>query len=670
MTNSITTRPCIRAAALLTLATLASSPLSHTPSPYGLNGSPYSSAWFEPIGDSGNFRGRGSASRAILTAGGALELLGGSSARLTLVGVDPLAKPSGAKLLPGKTTIYRRRASRLVREVRANFAEVCYRSVYRSIDLIYHTRGGPLESDFIVRPGGDPRTIRMRFEGGQSLRLDSSGGLVAGSPDTGLLLRKPVAYQDRDGVRSEVRAAYEVAGGIAGIGLGAYDSKVDLVIDPAIEIATYVGGARFDAAHAVASDGVNIYLAGETASDDFPVRTGQLRAPRTTQDVYVSKLAGLLNTVLYTTILAGDGNDTARAVHVAAERSIYFTGIARSSNFAVTAQALSTSLKGPEDAFVAKLDAAGQLVYSTLLGGSGSDAGTGIRSDSSGNAYVSGYTASVDFPVTAAAPQRVFRGGFQDGFVSKLNSLGQALVYSTLIGGNGNDLAFGIAVDTSGAAFVAGFTDSTNFPLANAFQATLKGASDAFVAKLSSSGGLWQFSSYFGGSSTDRATAIAIDSAGNSYVAGASMSPDLPGAATGWRPANAGGFDGFIAKFEPSGGATQFVTYLGGQSAEYGQFDCCRGFRSSLGNGVHRVGRFCCAAAFPGLRGGVRRLCDGPFLHRQVGCVLDALGRSWRRSRRGDSFAWSGSGVCSGIHELGDGAAGRFHIANALWRIL
>ncbi|HST52511.1 MAG TPA: SBBP repeat-containing protein, partial [Pyrinomonadaceae bacterium] len=170
------------------------------------------------------------------------------------------------------------------------------------------------------------------------------------------------------------------------------------------------------------------------------------------------------------------------------------------------------------------------LAYSTYLGGSANDSATGIAVDSSSNAYVTGQTFSNNFPV-ANAIQGTF-GGITDAFVTKLNATGSALVYSTYLGGS-NDSGASIAVDSSGNAYVAGQTLSTNFPVANAFQGTLGGSSDAFVTKLSASGSSFVYSTYLGGSGNpgsqqDNGFAIAMDSAGNAYVTGATDAKNFP----------------------------------------------------------------------------------------------------------------------------------------------
>ena len=207
------------------------------------------------------------------------------------------------------------------------------------------------------------------------------------------------------------------------------------------------------------------------------------------------------------------------------------------------------------------------LSYSTYLGGSRSDFGTGIAVDSSGNAYVTGYTFSLDFPTEN--PSQVFAGS-ADAFVTKLNPAGSALVYSTYLGGRGDDLSAAVAVDSSGNAYLTGSTDSLDFPTRNAFQSTDAGGTDAFVAKLDPSGAL-SYSTYLGGSFTDVGQGIAVDGSGSAYVTGSTLSIDFP-TQNALQSANGGGYDAFITKLNPSGTALVYSTYLGGSADENNPF--------------------------------------------------------------------------------------------------
>ena len=206
------------------------------------------------------------------------------------------------------------------------------------------------------------------------------------------------------------------------------------------------------------------------------------------------------------------------------------------------------------------------LSYSTLLGGSSSDAATALAVDSTGAAYVAGFTASYDFPT--ASPEQNFNAGGNDAFVSKLNSSGTGLIYSTYLGGRSDDRAYGIVLDASGSAYLTGSTTSTNFPLANAFQTKLGGAKNAFVAKLNPAGNSLVYSSYLGGSASDIGNGIAVDGSGYAYVVGDTTSLNFP--ATALQKNNAGSQDVFVAKISADGSHLIYSTYLGGSSDDHG----------------------------------------------------------------------------------------------------
>ncbi|HEY3128664.1 MAG TPA: HYR domain-containing protein [Acidobacteriota bacterium] len=210
--------------------------------------------------------------------------------------------------------------------------------------------------------------------------------------------------------------------------------------------------------------------------------------------------------------------------------------------------------------------------YSTYLGGSGRDQGFAITVDADGNAYVTGETISLNFPITPGSVQTTFGSGFSaDVFVAKLNPAGSSLLYSTYLGGGGRDQGFGIAVDADGNAYVAGLTLSTNFPTTpGALKTTLGGMEDAFVAKLNSTGSALVYSTLLGGGSTDFALGIALDAAGNAYVTGGTTSVDFPTSAGALQTSLGGNTDAFVTKLNPSGSSILYSTYVGGSSFDQG----------------------------------------------------------------------------------------------------
>jgi hypothetical protein len=273
--------------------------------------------------------------------------------------------------------------------------------------------------------------------------------------------------------------------------------------------------------------------------------------------------------LLFASTLGGNQSDTIRAIATDAAHNIYVVGETYSTDF--PGSATSSSARSAGDAFVVKLNSSGtQILYSVTLSGAGYDSARGVAVDSSGNAYVTGVTTSTDFPVTAGAFQR-FSGspGLEDAFVVKLSPAG-ALLYATYLGGSSSDLGYAIAIDPSGAAYVAGSTNSTNFPVTgSAPQRTLRGGSDCFVAKLDPSGATLSYSTYLGGESIDVCKGIAVDASGAAFVTGTTISTSFP--VTGaLQPTLSGWSDAFLTKISPAGDRFLFSTYLGGEGADDG----------------------------------------------------------------------------------------------------
>ncbi len=280
-------------------------------------------------------------------------------------------------------------------------------------------------------------------------------------------------------------------------------------------------------------------------------------------------------TVSYSTLLGGSGVNAGMALAVDSTGAAYIAGFTSSYNFP-TANPEQNFNSGSNDVFVAKLSPAGNaLVYATYIGGSGDDRAYGIAVDSTGAAYVAGSSMSANFPVRSALQSRL--AGGRNAVVLKLNPAGNSLVFSTYLGGSGLDVANGIALDSSGNIYVAGDTTSTNFPATSgAFQRSNRGSQNAFVAKLNSSGSSLVYSTYVGGSLTDHAAGIAVDAAGTAFIAGSTWSTNFP-VANAYQGALAGGQDAFAARIAASGASLVFSTYLGGSGGNVGQPETANG---------------------------------------------------------------------------------------------
>lgn len=321
---------------------------------------------------------------------------------------------------------------------------------------------------------------------------------------------------------------------------------------------TTLGGLGFDAAYAMAVDSSgNIYIAGDTDSLSL---SGSGR--RSSRDGFVAKLDSTGSQLLYLTYFGGSGNESTRALAVDASGNAYVAGYTYSIDFVTTAGAISARNAGFEDAFAIKLNSSGMVVYSTLLGSSGSDQALGIAVDTAGSMYVTGQTGGT-FPSTSGVVQPLSRGS-TDCFIAKLNPNTATLVYSTLLGGSGFDSCRGIAVDTAGNAYITGVTYSSNFPMQAAVQSTFKGSADAFVAKLNPAGTALVYSTFLGGDNYDEANAIAVDSTGAAFVTGNTTSWNFPVSSFAAQTQLPGVYNGFVAKLSSTGGVVMYSTLVGG----------------------------------------------------------------------------------------------------------
>lgn len=435
--------------------------------------------------------------------------------------------------------------------------------------MVYSGAGRQLKSEFVVAPHADPSRIRFRYEGAGPPSVGPDGSLSIPFGPERLREAPPRIYQGRNSGTTPVTGRYSrSADGAVGFELGPYDHALALVIDPILTFSTLVGGTGFTASSAIAVDASGAsYIAGYTDAYNLPTENPAQGFNDGGNEVFVAKL-NPSGVVEYCTYLGGSGDDRAYGIAVDADGEAYVAGSTTSQNFP-TRNPIQSDLEGGRSAFVLKLNAAGNgLLFSTYLGGNGSDTAYGIALDPSGNSYVVGDTTSMDFPATAF--QTSYRGS-QDAFVAKVSADGRHLLYSTYLGGSGTDHGAAIAVDPAGAAYVTGYTWSWDFPVANAFQRLIAGGCDAFVARLSPEGSALLFGTYLGGSSgsvayPEAGQGIALDSLGNVYVAGVTASSDFP-LSHAAQPELLGSLDAFVSKFNSSG-ALLYSTYMGGSGVE------------------------------------------------------------------------------------------------------
>jgi photosystem II stability/assembly factor-like uncharacterized protein len=475
--------------------------------------------------------------------------------RMKLAGASDATRITGLNELPGKTNYFIGNDPKKWRTNVPSYSSVKFQNVYPGVDVLYYGNRRDLEYDFIVAPGASFKPIRLTFEGAQRIRLDASGDLLIDTSIGEIRQRKPVIYQQASGIKRPISGGYVMRGEReVGFEVSDYDRSQAIVIDPVFVYSTSIGGFYNDNANAVAVDAAgNAYITGMTTSVDFPTVNPfqpNLKIGVTVgipSDAFVTKLSASGAAVLYSTYLGGGRNDTANAIAVDDAGNVYLTGYTASDDFPTTPDAFQTKASDGGDAFVTKLSLTGNdLVYSTRLGGQGPSAfstnanvGRGIAVDAQGNAYVAGYTFSARFPLKKPL-QGAFNQGvafdccgclyggvlvppLEDAFVTKLNPSGAALVYSTYLGGTGQDEALAIALDSSGSVYLTGRTCSPDFP-----NSTPGGASDAFLVKLGPSGREFMYATRLGGSGDDVGNGVAVDSSGSAYITGQTNSVDLP----------------------------------------------------------------------------------------------------------------------------------------------
>lgn len=493
----------------------------------------------------------------------------GTTLGFDFIGANPHAGIEGFGLQ--ETRIHRFKSGVGATDI-PTYAGVRVSGAYPHIDVVHYGQGQRLEYDLVVAAGGDPSLLGLRVDSGGMTTLDAAGDLLVTQGAATLRLHRPIAYQDIGGRRVGVDSAFVLENDRdVRIRVGDYDRAHALVIDPVVSYATYLGGNSFEQGTAIAVDANgNAFVTGYTMSTDFPTVSAYDRSLGKSGDVdvFVSKLNAAGTALVWSTYLGGAGSaDRAVGIAVDAAGSAYITGQTAAGNFPVSATAWQKASPGG-GAFIAKLSPGGNtLAYSTYVTGA---TGHAIAVDAGGSAYVVG-SATPTFTTTQGALQPAPANASATGFVVKLNATGSAPVYSTFLGGNGNDQATTVAVDARGNAYVGGWTTSSDFPAQNAIQATPRGQKDAFIAKLDAAGSRLVYATLLGGALDDAVNAIAIDNAGHAYVAGETYSSDFPSKG-GFQPFKAGANlvnssvgNAFVAKLAPTGDALVYSSFLGGE---------------------------------------------------------------------------------------------------------
>jgi hypothetical protein len=505
--------------------------------------------------------------------------------------------------------------------------------LYPGIDLVLSGADGRLKIDYIVSPGASPSSIRILFRNATGVRVGSHGGLLLRTPAGEWREDAPVFYQPGPRPIPVPGRVVVYSDGSAGFEPGHYDPALPLVIDPILSFSTllgatgsnspqsvavgpsgeivvagftdsaafpavnpqrnftagveavivklapggssilqttFLGGSGDDRAFAVAIDpDGGIYVAGWTTSSNFPTVNPWRSTRSGYRDAFLARLAPAGGHLTFSTFLGGSGEEQARAL-TASSDGVWIAGETNSADFPLLS-ALQNTLNGPQNGFVAHFSTSGTPVWSTFLGGDGTDTLRSLTRTPSGDLFVAGGSTSTNLPVSPLAWQAQSGGG-QDGFILRINPSGSAVTAGTWLGGSAggpgaSELVQSIAPAPTGQIIAGGSTPSPDFPTLNPWSAIHRGASMGFLARLNAdlTGAVW--STFAGGMNSDYIEGVAVDTAGRVFAAGRTFSLDLP-VATPLQAAYRGNGDAFLLVLSADGGTQVFGTYLGGQDSD------------------------------------------------------------------------------------------------------
>lgn len=456
------------------------------------------------------------------------------------------------------------------------FGSVRYDSLYPGVDLLVRDASGVLEYDLVLAPGASLDQVRIRCEGAESLSIDSEGCLVAQTQWGELKQRFPQTWvTNADGTRTPIDSKFVLLGDDSyGFAAPDRDPSQGVVVDPGLSYSSFIGGSDNEHGCGVSVDQeCALFIAGDTKSIDFPTVTGSYDVTHNGDvDIFASKTNAVADKLVYSTFLGGTLGDFGHGVIVDSNGFAYITGGTKSTDYPVTPGAFDPTHNGQGDTFVTKLSVDGaSLLYSTFVGGVGEEGslgGQGIAVNGNGEVYVAGFSGSPDYPVTVGAYGTTFQG-VVDVSLTKLNATGTGLIYSTFIGGTDLDIANGIDVDATGAAYIGGWAISSNYPTTpGAFASVPNGNSNGIISKISPDGSTLVYSTFTGGSS-EVVRGVAVE--GNElFATGYTLSSVYPATVGAYDTTPNGNGDAFVMRFNPTGTGVAYASYLGGIEVDVG----------------------------------------------------------------------------------------------------
>lgn len=558
---------------------------------------------FEPnrgqAGSAVDFIGHGKGHTLFLDAHGITLVLAGQPLTVRMGNSRARPVPQGMDPGPGTSNYFFGSDPARWQTRIPQYRQVRYANLYPGIDIVYYGSGEGLEFDFRVAAGADAGIVELQIEGAERLDMRPRGlNIFIGGRS--ILLKTPTVFQETALGRSHVQARYLRRGkNRFGIGLGSYNRAEPLVIDPILSYSTFFGGSGTDYLNAMALDAAgNIYLTGNTTSADFPNSGAYQSQPG---GAFITKLNPSATAVIYSTYLGGlrdsplngGGGPTGNGIAVDRDGNAFVIGSARQGEWPLVNALQPVFGGGQYNAVIAKIDAGGsRLLFSTYLGGNGS-VGNDVALDAEGNPIMIG-NAQSGFPTTPGAFQTFPNGGGNGAFVAKLKASGDALIYSTYLGGSSGAGASAVAVDGEGNAFITGSVSNNGFPVTpGAFQTTLPPAPGilfpnvCYLSKLNTAGTALLYSTLLGGAGYNNCNAILVDDQGHAFVTGMTTASDFPVTPGAFQPMFRGRLyctggsncvgrspssNAFITRLNPSGTALVYSTYLGG-SGTYGGGD-------------------------------------------------------------------------------------------------